>query len=202
MTDRALTEAMLVRHTDQPRRVEPGMLDLREGKPDFPAADQYQAYLDRRSNVDHSSGSMISLDLDPAEHPDVADPHVTIVYLGKDVPEEKLDAISARVADVASKRPPVQAMIGGQGTFTPSESSDFKTPVFAKVNAPGLDSLRAAFEDLNASQHTEFHPHMTQTYVAEGEPLPEPMPQTPVTFTHLSLHRGNDVEKHPFATGA
>jgi 8-oxo-dGTP pyrophosphatase MutT (NUDIX family) len=64
---------------------------------------------------------------------------------------------------------------------------------------PGAEHLRAALEDLSASEHKDWKPHVTLAYVEPGEPLPDPVPATPVTFTHLSVHRGHDeVARFPF----
>lgn len=141
---------------------------------------------------------MISLDLDPADFPDIAEPHITVVYLGKNLSSAQLDSIGERVKEIAASRPPIQALIGGQGTFAPTTFSDGQIPVIAHVNAPGIDSLHSAFADVDASTFPTYQPHMTQTYVDEGEDIPEPLSQTPVTFTHLSLHKADAVQRYPF----
>ena len=64
---------------------------------------------------------------------------------------------------------------------------------------PGAERVREALEDLSASEHKHWKPHVTLAYVDPADPLPGPVPQTPVTFTHLSVHRGDDeVERFPF----
>jgi 2'-5' RNA ligase len=72
-------------------------------------------------------------------------------------------------------------------------------PAWAGVVLPGAERVREALEDLSASEHKQWQPHITLAYVDPGDPLPAPVPQTPVTFTHLSVHRGDDeVERFPF----
>jgi 2'-5' RNA ligase len=149
--------------------------------------------------------AMISLDL-----PDgligtvpggVTDHHVTIVYLGPDVDEEALMQACERAGTAAAAMPgPLTGTVGGIGAFPPSAGSDGQVPAWAGVVLPGAEQLRAALEDLSASEHAEWHPHVTLAYVNPGDPLPPPVPETPVTFTHLSVHCGNDVGR--FALGA
>ena len=156
----------------------------------------------------HSKRSgMISLDV-PAEvipvmDGGVPDQHITVVFIGSDVD----DALFAEVCDVArsvaSAQPrPLAGSIGGLGTFEPSESSDWLVPAWAKPEIPGIENLRAPLERFNASQHKDFHPHMTLAYLDPGEPLPDPIPPTSVTFTHLSVHRGDEVKRFPFGSAA
>jgi hypothetical protein len=88
--------------------------------------------------------------------------------------------------------------IGGLGTFPPSESSDWLVPAWATPQIPGIEALRAPLERFNASQHKDFHPHMTLAYLDPDEDLPAPIPATAVSFTHLSVHRGGEVKRFPF----
>jgi hypothetical protein len=70
-------------------------------------------------------------------------------------------------------------------------------PVFAPVAVPGAAGLRSALGDLSASEHPDWVPHVTLAYAGPGEPLPPPPPAAPVTFTHLSVHRGSDAARFP-----
>jgi Phage portal protein/ParB/Sulfiredoxin domain len=150
---------------------------------------------------------MISLDLpEGALEPlpgGVTDFHVTVVYLGPDVDDDAFGkaAERARVA-AAMVTGPLTATIGGIGSFPPSDSSDGKVPVFAQVNLPGGNLLRGALEDLSASEHAGWAPHVTLAYQDAGDPLPDPLPPTPVTFTHLTVHRGTDTISHPLGVRA
>jgi 2'-5' RNA ligase len=75
-------------------------------------------------------------------------------------------------------------------------------PVWATVDIPGIERLHATLADLQApeakAREHGFSPHMTLAFLDEGDPLPEPLPPVAVTFTELSVHRGDDVERFPF----
>ena len=123
----------------------------------------------------------------------VTDHHITVVYLGPDVDDDAFAAACQRAAIAAAGMPgPLLGAIKGVGTFPPSDGSDGKVPAWAGVSLPGAEQLREALEDLSASEHKDWKPHVTLAYVEPGEPLPDSLPATPVTFTHLSVHRGHD----------
>jgi 8-oxo-dGTP pyrophosphatase MutT (NUDIX family) len=134
----------------------------------------------------------------------VTDHHITVVYLGPDVDDDAFATACQRAAIAAAEMPgPLAGAISGTGTFPPSDSSDGKVPAWGGVMLPGSDRLREALEDLSASEHKDWKPHVTLAYVEPGEPLPDPVPHTPVTFTHLSVHRGHDeVVRFPFGAAA
>lgn len=141
---------------------------------------------------------MISLDLEPGTIAAVPggpdDHHITIVYLGSDVDDAAyLQALSRAMSAAAAMPGPISGSVGGIGTFPRSAGSDGLTPVFAQVQVAGAHHLRAHLADLSASEHAVFHPHVTLKYLEDGEQLPDPVPVTPVTFTHLSVHRGESV---------
>lgn len=149
-----------------------------------------------------SGAGMISLDLPEGTIPPVpgglTDHHVTVVYLGPDVDDEAFAQACARAQDAASAAGgPLAGIVGGLGVFAPSDSSGGKMPVFAQVDLPGAADLRSQLEDLSASDHAGWVPHVTLCYAGPGDPLPDPPPATPVTFTHLSVHRGGDVRRFP-----
>lgn len=151
----------------------------------------------------NSRSGMISLDLpegtiDPVPG-GVDDHHITVVYLGPDVDDDAFAVACQRAAIAAAAVPgPLAGAISGTGTFPPSGSSDGKVPAWAGVMLPGAESLREALEDLSASEHKDWKPHVTLAYVEPGEPLPDPVPHVPVTFTHLSVHRGHgEVVRFP-----
>jgi 2'-5' RNA ligase len=153
------------------------------------------------SNTNHERSAMVSLDLPPGVLSSTEDPpHVTVVYLGKGLEGPRIEQIAQRLSQLAAGTPgPLEGTVGGLGTFVPSASSDWKTPVFAVPEVEGLSDLRAHLEDLNASEHTDFHPHITLKYLDQGEPLPAEPEPIPVSFTHLTLHHGDDVRHFPFA---
>jgi 2'-5' RNA ligase len=147
---------------------------------------------------------MISLDLPPGTISPVpggvADHHITVVYLGPDVDDDAFAQACKRSGEAALAMPgPLTGTAGGVGSFKPTDGSDGKVPAWAGVLLPGAERVREALEDLSASEHKHWKPHVTLAYVDPADPLPGPVPQTPVTFTHLSVHRGDDeVERFPF----
>lgn len=145
---------------------------------------------------------MISLDLEPGTVPTVPggvdDHHITVVYLGKDVDDAAFAQACARAgAEAASMSGPIAGTVGGIDCFEPSSGSDGLTPAFVPVELPEAHRLRAALADLSASEHTDYHPHVTLAYLQPGQPLPAPVPTTPVRFTHLTVHRGPDMVRIP-----
>jgi 2'-5' RNA ligase len=85
-------------------------------------------------------------------------------------------------------------------TFEPSNSSDGKVPVIVPANIPGIHVLRNRLEDLSASEHKSYIPHVTLAYCEPGEELPPPHHEVPISFTHLTVRRGN-TEAHRFPFG-
>lgn len=147
---------------------------------------------------------MISLDLpegliDPVPG-GVTDHHITVVYLGPAVDDDAFaEAVERAQAAAAAVPGPLTGTIGGIDSFEPSASSDGLVPAFAHVAVPGIARLRALLEDLSASQHATYHPHVTLAYLDPGDPPPDPLPLTPVDFTHLSVHRGDEVVRIPLS---
>jgi 2'-5' RNA ligase len=128
----------------------------------------------------------------------VDDFHITVVYLGSDVDDVALAQALSAAQDAAAAQPgPLQGTLAGVETFPASDGSDGKVPAYVPVILPGGDGLRAALEGLSASERPGWVPHVTLAYLDEGDALPDPVPPTPVTFTHLSVHRGDVVQRFP-----
>lgn len=149
----------------------------------------------------NSRSGMISLDvpeglIEPIPG-GVTEFHVTVVYLGPDVDDGAFEAACARAAQAAAAAPgPLVGVISGLGTFEPSDSSDGKTVAWAGATLPGATQIRGALEDLSASEHAQWAPHVTRAYLQPGEPSPDPLPALPVMFTHISIHRGDEVIRY------
>lgn len=150
---------------------------------------------------------MISLDLpdgtiDPVPG-GVTDHHITLVYLGPDVDDTAFAQACARALDAAGHAPgPVTGTVGGLAAFQPSDASGGQVPVYAPADIPAAQPLRDALADLSASEFTDWVPHVTLTYAGPDDDLPDPVPDTPVTFTHVTVHRGGDTMRFPLGGSA
>jgi ADP-ribosyltransferase exoenzyme/2'-5' RNA ligase superfamily len=128
----------------------------------------------------------------------LTDFHVTVVYLGSDLDDDAFAAACDRAAQAAASVPgPLEGTVSGVGAFPPSGSSDGKMPVWASVAIPGAVDIRESLEDLSASEHPGWTPHVTLAYLEPGDPLPAPLEPVPVTFACLSVHRGGEVVRFP-----
>jgi hypothetical protein len=169
-------------------------------------AEGHQAVAKSGYSLSPRSG-MISLDVpDGLISPlpgGVDDFHVTVVYLGPEVDDDALVQALMAARDAAASVPgPLDGMLSGISSLPPSDSSDGKVPAFVPVMLPGAQPLRDALEHLSASEHPDWTPHVTVAYLNPGEALPGPLPPTPVTFTHLSVHRGGEVTRFPLGGAA
>jgi hypothetical protein len=147
---------------------------------------------------------MISLDLPagliPAVPGGLNDHHVTVVYLGKDLSDGDFAAACDRAEAAATAMAgPLVGSISGRGVFPPSASSDGQIPVFAEVELPGINVLHSRTRGLvRFRARISYHPHVTRMYAEPGDKLPAPLPYTPVTYTHLTVHRGDEQMAFPF----
>ncbi|MCW2929913.1 MAG: hydrolase [Actinomycetia bacterium] len=124
-------------------------------------------------------------------------PHITLVYLGKGITDKAFTEACRRAKEAAADCPPMEGVLRGVDTFPASDSSDGKVPAFVPAYIPGIGKLRQALEDLSASEHPHFRPHVTLGYYGEDEDLPEPHPTVPVNFTRLHVKRGDDIVSYP-----
>lgn len=150
---------------------------------------------------------MISLDLPPGVVTPVPggvdDHHVTVVYLGPDVDDDTWHGALTAAGEVAGTTPRLSGVVSGLGTFPAGKDG---VPAYAEVALPGVVELHARLAHLqHASAAARTHgytPHMTLAYLADGDEPPAPVPATPVTFTELSAHRGDEVWRFPLAGDA
>lgn len=96
------------------------------------------------------------------------DPHVTIVYLGDDVPVETLGELVPTIYGVASSVNPFSVSTQTVSTFPEGANG---VPIIALVDAPALhqlkDQLCAALDSVGYEYETkfpEYKPHITLTY--------------------------------------
>jgi 2'-5' RNA ligase len=154
-----------------------------------------------------SRSGMISLDLPEGTIKPVpgglTDHHVTVVYLGHDLDDGAFALACSRAKDAAASADgPLTGTVQGADSFTPSAGSDGKVPAFAPAVIPGAQALRSKLDDLSASEHKDWIPHVTLAYLGKGDPLPGPVPPTSVKFSHLSVHRGDDVRRFALGSGS
>ena len=121
--------------------------------------------------------------------------HVTLAYLGEDVPPEVADR-AASALDGIEQSYSIPTTLGGRGTFDPDGD-----PVhYASVDAPGIEYLWAEIVDrLNragVAVPTEhgFTPHVTLKY---GDMPESDWPDLPVetTLGRIELRTGNRVHR-------
>lgn len=130
----------------------------------------------------------------------MTDHHVTLAYLGDDVDDAGYAKAIKAAKHAASRHGPLAGQLGGIGAFPPGDDG---TPVWATVDVPGLAELRHTLVQHmggHASEHG-YTPHATLTYVKPGQPMPKPLPPTNVKFSHVSVHRGNQIVRIPLAGG-
>jgi len=125
------------------------------------------------------------------------EPHITVVYLGKGLSDEAFGRALDAAATAARAHPPLAGLLKGTDTFEPSEASDQKVPAFVPAFVPGIERLRADLEHLSASEHKDYHPHVTLAYLERGDPVPPQHPERDVSFTHLHVKRGDQVVRFP-----
>jgi 2'-5' RNA ligase len=91
----------------------------------------------------------------------------------------------------------MDGVLRGIDVFPPSKGSDGKVVAFVPAYVGGIGRLRRELEDLSASEHKDWKPHVTLAYLEEGDGLPAPHPAVPLRFTHLHVKRGDDVVSFP-----
>ncbi|MCK2222088.1 2'-5' RNA ligase family protein, partial (plasmid) [Actinomadura sp. ATCC 31491] len=132
---------------------------------------------------------------------DADDLHVTLVYLGKNVPAETWAKAVDVARQVAADQHPLAGQVGGIGAFPEGEDG---VPLFVPVDVPGLEVLRqrlaAALDAAGVEYNAEhgYTPHVTLKYVEAGEPLPDPAVPVPVAFDALVAAVDDEPTAIPF----
>lgn len=157
--------------------------------------------------VDHTAGTMVALyPGNPEElfHPtgqNASDLHVTLAYLPEGL-DGNVEALVSWLRLLAAGTPVLRGQVGGVGYFAPGDNG---IPVVAIVDVPGVSELATAVgAEVEESGHTVasthgFVPHITLTYIMEGEELETPnVVGIPLEFTALSLVTGPDRIDFPF----
>lgn len=148
---------------------------------------------------------MIYLDLPPGAVRQVPggvdDHHVTLVYLGKNVSDEAFEEACRRTKAAAAKLTPMDGVLRGIDVFPPSKGSDGKVVAFVPAYVGSVGLLRRELEDLSASEHKDYRPHVTLAYLEEGDSLPAPHPAVPLHFDRVHVKRGDDIRSYPLGGG-
>ncbi|MFI9845120.1 2'-5' RNA ligase family protein [Nonomuraea sp. NPDC051941] len=135
---------------------------------------------------------------------DLAELHITLVYLGAGVPDETLEMARAAVQAVAASGVPLQGRIGGIGAFP---EGDDGVPIYIPVDVPGLEVLRQRVADAltaagvpYATTHG-YTPHVTLRYAEPGEALPAPYAPVDVSFGDVVVAVEDELEAFPLGAG-
>jgi HK97 family phage portal protein len=183
---------------------------------DCVAVSRNEEQLETQEDTQVHTGMMIAFLLDadtakPLALPDgepASDLHITLAYLG-DGGDTTLPRNSAQdsgdltdlqhiLASVVAQEQPLQGSIGGLGRFAASEDSEWKDPVIALVDVPGLAELRVRIVSVLqmngyfvANNHG-YTPHVTLAYIDPDAPLPvETVPALPLQFKEVCLAIGD-----------
>lgn len=127
----------------------------------------------------------------------VEDLHVTLTF-NKEPDEASFDKLVNDIRGWVKDAPipmELKGTIGGIGTF-PADDPEKGSPWFVPVDVPGLNTLHeqmSAVSDRSApaADNHGYTPHMTLTYVKNGDTPPAPVPSTPVQFDAIWVVRGN-----------
>jgi 2'-5' RNA ligase len=105
--------------------------------------------------------------------PERHEPHVTVIFLGKDVPIDQISAIVPPVYEVASQTMPFSVSTSHVSNFEPGEDG---VPVIARIDSPALhrfrDDLCAALDDADFpydKKFPEYKPHTTLAYAPDPD---------------------------------
>ena len=100
--------------------------------------------------------------------PERHDPHITVLYLGKDVPIDRISEVLPVIYDVTSKTTPFSVSTNHVSSFP---AGDDGVPVIAKISSPPLhrfrEALVEAFEGNDIpydNKFPDYKPHTTLAY--------------------------------------
>lgn len=120
----------------------------------------------------------------PAEGESVEMLHITLAYMGNDMPVGAFDAVTRAVESVCCEAQPISGLINGVGRFNASDSSDGMDVVYASFDCPELSAFRekivCAIESqlVPVKKNHGYIPHVTLKYVYPFDTNPLPVVQT------------------------
>jgi 2'-5' RNA ligase len=137
--------------------------------------------------------------------------HVTLAYMGdlaEGFPEGKLNPaltlehISTVISSYARIVQPISGRIGGLGRFINPE--DERTPVYASVQAPGLQAFQRKLVEVIeqagywVAHDFDYTPHITLAYIEPEAEMPvDSVPILPLHFNTICLELGDNRSYFP-----
>jgi 2'-5' RNA ligase len=142
-----------------------------------------------------------------------SDMHITLAVLGRTTdyadPAGTLDRLKRAVATFAEDGgfDALHGAVSGIGRFNPGPHSDGKAPIYASVNVPELQELRATLvaslegvADVKVDTTFAYTPHITLAYVPTDAPTPvTEVPPVDFTLSEVTLAWGG--ERYAYALG-
>lgn len=125
----------------------------------------------------------------PGEKKASSEMHVTILYLGKNLPVETVAQAMIAAYNVTSKTPPFICGVKEVSSFP--ENPDDGIPIIAPIISPGLHAFRAALLDEftrlkvpYSNKYPDYKPHISLSYITDNsmDSYNAPM-QGPLTWT-------------------
>ena len=159
-------------------------------------------------------GVMVAFQIDPTvanklkvkDGEDPSDMHVTLVYLGKEVPDDKIKSLTTMLKGFAATYAPIDALLRGPTRFSASTSSDGKDVCVAAVESLTLPKFR---EDLlnkveslgiEVKKNFSYHPHVTIKFINPKDDLPiQRIDPIPVTFKSITLYNVGEKTDFPLS---
>lgn len=132
----------------------------------------------------------------------VEDIHCTVTFHGE-LDDTAFADLVAKVRSLASVAKPLSGSIGGLGTF-PADDPEAGAPWWVPVDVPGLAALHEDLLEVSDTAKTNhgYSPHITLTYVKEGDQQPSPVDRQEVAFSSVWVVRGNEERVEvPFGEG-
>lgn len=132
--------------------------------------------------------------------------HVTLAYAGgiDMLTDAQIAGAILAAKKVATYSEPLAGTINGLGRFNASQSSDGKDVIYAVVDIPMLDQVRAKLIECMSEHECEpksnhgYTPHMTLAYIDTGTNSPiSTMPTMPIRFDAISVAVGGRRVDYP-----
>lgn len=135
----------------------------------------------------------------PGERLSASDMHVTLLYMGKDVPLVEVARAMMACHEVATRFSPFLLLLSRIETFPEGEDG---TPVILPVTSPVVMSLQAGIKESFqrygiefSDKFPSFKPHVTLSYLPSGEqePVPPGLPGPLSWVAHEMVIWGGDA---------